>query len=84
MIQILMEVLIVIQSKQGGIVAGSLWISDNYVIRALDNDTKFPLTPQPTLDNMRYDNSWHEYSEDESWAVKIVNIIKEFNKFLGF
>ena len=69
-------------SREGGIIAGAIWISDNYIIRSWDKDDKVPFY-QPTLDNMRNDNSWHQYSTDEAWAVKIANIIREFNNFLG-
>lgn len=68
-------------TPEGGIIAGASWISKNYVIRAWDTDNVLPYY-QPTLDNMKYDNSWHQYATDEAWAVKISYFIQEFNQFI--
>jgi hypothetical protein len=32
---------------------------------------------QPTLDNIRYGNSWHQYAFNESWSIKIANFTQE-------
>lgn len=69
-------------TKEGGIIAGSIWISENYVTRPWDTDTKIPYY-QPTIDNMRYDNSWHQYSTDEAWVEKIAYFAKEFYDFIN-
>ena len=69
-------------SPEGGIIAGSIWIRDNYVVRAGDTDDRFPYYPQPTIDNMRNDNSWHQYATDESWAAKIGYFAQQFYNFI--
>jgi beta-N-acetylglucosaminidase/RNase P/RNase MRP subunit p29 len=69
-------------TPEGGIIAGAIWISENYVIRSWDTDEYLPYY-QPTLDNMRYDNSWHQYASDEAWAVKIGYFMQEFYNFIN-
>lgn len=69
-------------TAEGGIIAGASWISNNYVIRAGDTDDYLPFY-QPTLDNMRFDNSWHQYSTDEAWAVKIGYFAQDFYNFIN-
>jgi beta-N-acetylglucosaminidase/single-stranded DNA-binding protein len=69
-------------TPEGGIIAGACWVSDNYVIRPNDKDDVLPYY-QPTLDNMRYDNSWHQYASDEAWAVKIAYFAQEFYNFIN-
>jgi glucan-binding YG repeat protein len=59
-----------------GVVAGALWINRMYINRD-QYQTNYSY-PQPTLDNMRYDNSWHQYSTDEAWAVKVAQFATEF------
>ncbi|MDF2858173.1 MAG: hypothetical protein K0Q87_4024 [Neobacillus sp.] len=66
-------------TPKDGIVAGANWINQMYVSR--DQYMENYAYPQPTLDNMRNDNSWHQYSTDEAWAVKVANIAKEFYDF---
>lgn len=64
-----------------GIVNGAKYINDNYVNREKNlSDAVYPYS-QPTLDNMRYNNSYHQYASDEAWAGKIANIAKEFYEF---
>ncbi|APH03558.1 PA14 domain-containing protein [Bacillus weihaiensis] len=69
-------------TKEGGIIAGAIWISNNYVVRAWDKDDRIPYY-QPTLDNMRNDNSWHQYAADEAWAVKIAYNSHDFYQFIN-
>ncbi|NMD68806.1 SH3 domain-containing protein [Bacillus sp. DNRA2] len=69
-------------TKEGGIVAGACWISSNYVIRSGDTDDVLPFY-QPTIDNMRFDNSWHQYASDEAWAAKIGFFAQEFYNFIN-
>ncbi|MEH7252417.1 glucosaminidase domain-containing protein, partial [Neobacillus niacini] len=66
-------------SPYNGIVAGAMWINRSYVSRD-QYQTNYAF-PQPTLDNMRFDNSWHQYATDEAWASKIANFAKEFYDF---
>ncbi|HSU79297.1 MAG TPA: glucosaminidase domain-containing protein, partial [Candidatus Angelobacter sp.] len=68
-------------TPEGGIIAGASWISDNYVTRPGDTNQMIPYY-QPTLDNMRNDNSWHQYASDEAWAVKIGYFAQQFNNFI--
>lgn len=65
----------------GGIIAGAIWIDRNYVDRHLYR-TNFAYT-QPTLDNLRNDNSWHQYATDDAWAVKIAAIAQQFKEFIN-
>jgi beta-N-acetylglucosaminidase len=69
-------------TPEGGIVAGASWISSNYVIRSWDTDTNIPYY-QPTIDNMRFDNSWHQYAADEAWAAKISYYAQDFYNFIN-
>jgi beta-N-acetylglucosaminidase/single-stranded DNA-binding protein len=69
-------------SPAGGIIEGADWISYYYVKRSWDTDTKLPFY-QPTLDNMRWDNSYHQYAADEAWAVKIESLAQEFYNFIN-
>ncbi|MEH7250385.1 glucosaminidase domain-containing protein, partial [Neobacillus niacini] len=69
-------------TPEGGIIAGASWISRNYPIRDWDTDEKFPYF-QPTIDNMRNDNSWHQYASDEAWAAKIGFFAQEFYNFIN-
>lgn len=69
-------------TPEGGIIAGASWISRNYVIRSWDTDKSIPYY-QPTLDNMRFDNSWHQYASDEAWAGKIGYFMQEFYNFIN-
>ncbi|WP_312473473.1 glucosaminidase domain-containing protein [Neobacillus sp.] len=68
-------------SKSSGIVAGAIFINQMYVNR--DTLMKDSLDPykQPTLDNMRFNSNYHQYSSDEAWASKIAQIAKEFTAF---
>ncbi|MBT2658643.1 glucosaminidase domain-containing protein [Bacillus sp. ISL-18] len=66
----------------GGIIAGAIWISNNYVIRDWDTDELIPYY-QPTLDNMRWDDSWHQYASDEAWAAKIGYYTLDFYNFIN-
>ncbi|WP_343271296.1 glucosaminidase domain-containing protein [Lentibacillus songyuanensis] len=68
-------------SQKGGIVAGAIWINKNYVNREL-YASSYPYS-QPTINNMRFDGSWHQYSTDEAWVSKIVNIANEFSGFIN-
>ncbi|PLS04326.1 PA14 domain-containing protein [Neobacillus cucumis] len=68
-------------TPQGGIIAGAIWISKNYVFR--DQYMSNYAYPQPTVDNMRNDNSWHQYSTDEAWAPKIGYTANEFYNFIN-
>ncbi|MEH7225019.1 glucosaminidase domain-containing protein [Bacillus sp. JJ1566] len=64
-----------------GIVAGAIWIGENYIIRGWDTDRNYPFY-QSTLDNMKNDNGgWHQYATDEAWAVKIGNFIDQYYAF---
>ncbi|WML59031.1 glucosaminidase domain-containing protein [Neobacillus sp. PS2-9] len=65
-------------SKSTGIIEGAKFISTRYVNRTTGFQYPFP---QPTLDNMRFNDELHQYSTDEAWAGKISTIIKEFNIF---
>ncbi|MCM3763512.1 PA14 domain-containing protein [Neobacillus niacini] len=69
-------------TPEGGIIAGASWIRKNYVIRDGDTDTVLPFY-QPTIDNMRFDNSWHQYASDEAWASKIGYFAQEFYNFIN-
>ncbi|MEH7356564.1 PA14 domain-containing protein, partial [Neobacillus drentensis] len=69
-------------TPEGGIIAGASWISKNYPIRPGDTDDKIPYY-QPTIDNMRNDNSWHQYASDEAWAAKIGFFAQEFYNFIN-
>ncbi|MFZ7943803.1 glucosaminidase domain-containing protein [Neobacillus sp. 19] len=68
-------------SKKAGIVNGAEFINLTYVNR--HNLMKNSLDPyqQPTLDNMRFNSNYHQYSTDEAWASKIAQIAKEFTTF---
>ncbi|MCB5935972.1 glucosaminidase domain-containing protein [Caldibacillus thermoamylovorans] len=68
-------------SKEGGIIAGALWIKNNYVARELYASNY--AYSQPTIENMRFDDSWHQYSTDEAWVSKIVYIAQELKNYLG-
>lgn len=70
-------------TPEGGIIAGAYFIKKNYVDRSWDTDGYFPYSSKPTIDNMRNDNSWHQYATDEAWAVKIGNFANEFNNFIN-
>jgi beta-N-acetylglucosaminidase len=63
-----------------GIIDGALFISQNYVNRDKATGIDYPFA-QPTLDNMRFNDTLHQYSTDEAWAGKIASLIKEFNDF---
>ncbi|MEO2077655.1 MAG: glucosaminidase domain-containing protein [Bacillus sp. (in: firmicutes)] len=65
-------------SRSAGIIDGAKFISTRYVNR--DAGFQYPF-PQPTLDNMRFNDELHQYSTDEAWAGKIATLIKEFNTF---
>jgi beta-N-acetylglucosaminidase len=69
-------------TPEGGIIAGATWISKNYVIRPDDTDFLIPFY-KPTIDNMRFDNSWHQYAADEAWASKISFFAQDFYKFIN-
>ncbi|MFF2448965.1 glucosaminidase domain-containing protein [Neobacillus sp. NPDC058068] len=68
-------------TKSSGIVAGAIFINQMYVNR--DTFMKNALDPyeQPTLDNMRFNSNYHQYSADEAWASKIAQIANEFTAF---
>ncbi|MFC7394698.1 PA14 domain-containing protein [Scopulibacillus cellulosilyticus] len=68
-------------TPEGGIIAGAIWIDRNFVDRQLYRSS-FAYT-QPTLDNLRNDNSWHQYATDDAWAVKIAAIAQKFNNFIN-
>ncbi|MDQ0231429.1 beta-N-acetylglucosaminidase/single-stranded DNA-binding protein/SH3-like domain-containing protein [Metabacillus malikii] len=70
-------------TPEGGIIAGASWIKRNYIDRSWDTNTTFPYSSKPTLDNMRNDNSWHQYATDEAWAVKIAYFSNQFYQFIG-
>jgi beta-N-acetylglucosaminidase len=70
-------------TPEGGIIAGAYFIKKNYVDRSWDTDGYFPYSSKPTIDNMRNDNSWHQYATDEAWAVKIGNFANEFYNFIN-
>jgi beta-N-acetylglucosaminidase len=70
-------------TPEGGIIAGASWIKRNYVDRSWDTDASFPYSSKPTIDNMRNDNSWHQYASDEAWAVKIGFFAQEFYTFIS-
>ncbi|MEC1525885.1 PA14 domain-containing protein [Neobacillus niacini] len=70
-------------TPEGGIIAGASFIKKNYVDRTWDTDGYFPYSSKPTIDNMRFDNSWHQYATDEAWAVKIGNYAQEFYNFIN-
>jgi beta-N-acetylglucosaminidase len=63
-------------SPKNGIIAGAIWINNNYV------EAAYPYY-QPTLDNMRNNENFHQYATDEAWAVKIASIAKEFYLYNG-
>ncbi|MEH7332796.1 glucosaminidase domain-containing protein [Neobacillus drentensis] len=64
-----------------GIINGAKFINDNYVNRETNLlDAAYPYS-QPTLDNMSFNNGYHQYASDEAWAGKIANIAKEFYEF---
>jgi beta-N-acetylglucosaminidase len=67
-------------TPEGGIIAGAIWINKGYVSRSEHNSSSYNYS-QPTLDNMRWDNSWHQYAADEAWAVKISKIANELHVF---
>ncbi|MCA1320476.1 SH3 domain-containing protein [Bacillus tianshenii] len=76
------------QSEKDGIIRGAEWIKQNYGIKewesyasSSNDDYVYDTFFQPTLDNMRNDNNWHEYASDESWAVKIAYFAKDFHTF---
>ncbi|MDR4949483.1 PA14 domain-containing protein [Neobacillus cucumis] len=69
-------------TPEGGIIAGAMWISEKYVIRPGDTDTILPYY-QPTIDNMRWDNSWHQYASDEAWAEKIAANANDFYNYIN-
>ncbi|WP_317851443.1 glucosaminidase domain-containing protein [Neobacillus bataviensis] len=66
-------------AARSGIVDGAKWINENYISREKSN-VDYPFS-QPTLDNMRFNHSFHQYSTDQAWAGKIAQIAKEFNAF---
>jgi beta-N-acetylglucosaminidase/RNase P/RNase MRP subunit p29 len=70
-------------TPEGGIIAGAYFIKGNYVDRSWDTDGYFPYTSKPTIDNMRFDNSWHQYATDEAWGAKIANNALDFYNFIN-
>ncbi|MBY0146315.1 PA14 domain-containing protein [Neobacillus niacini] len=69
-------------TPEGGIIAGAFFIKKNYVDRSWDTDKSFPYTSKPTIDNMRFDNSWHQYATDEAWGAKIGKNASDFYNFI--
>mgnify|MGYP003575029124 CR=1 FL=1 len=70
-------------TPEGGIIAGAFFIKKNYVDRSWDSDGSFPYTSKPTIDNMRFDNSWHQYATDEAWGAKIAQNASDFYYFMN-
>lgn len=68
-------------SKEGGIVAGAIWISKYYVNRNSSVSNYDPY-PQPTIDSMRFNNNLHQYATDDAWAAKIGYIMNQFESTL--
>jgi beta-N-acetylglucosaminidase len=68
-------------SKSSGIVAGAIFINQTYVNRDKFMPNSLAPYQQPTLDNMRFNSNYHQYSSDEAWAGKITQIAKEFTIF---
>jgi beta-N-acetylglucosaminidase len=65
-------------TPSNGINAGAIWINEGYVNRAQYKSIgEYPFS-QPTLDNMRFNSTLHQYSTDEAWASKIAQIANEF------
>ncbi|WHY76930.1 glucosaminidase domain-containing protein [Neobacillus sp. WH10] len=68
-------------SKRDGIVNGADFINLTYVSRDKLMPNSLDPYQQPTLDNMRFNSNYHQYSTDEAWASKIAQIAKEFTTF---